>query len=239
MARVRYKWRIVGFIFKAICGLFIAAVVLLLFWRMISNSNDPKEMDTLIPNKILADTYAENNGKLDIFYQNQGKHTRGENNSGYFTVTQSAFIPQADQLQFVFRYNNSTLKYTYEDYFLPAIPSRDEEVYDVSVTIMYDLTPENEADNDGKTPEAVEYVRFFPSDMRACKRDLYNYRKFVFDNIEINDRVLAIYADFYYVGDIDYNEKPYGSLLLYYYTERNIDYKLSIADREAIEKFEP
>ena len=149
------------------------------------------------------------------------------------------FIPQADQLQFVFRYNNSTLKYTYEDYFLPAIPSRDEEVYDVTVTVMYDLTPENDADNDGKTPEAVEYVRFFPADMKACKRDLYNYRKFVFDNIEIHDRVLAVYADFYYVGDINYNETPYGSLLLYYYTERNIDYKLTNADKTAIEKFEP
>lgn len=239
MARKIYKWRIAGFIFKAICSLFIAAVVLLLLWRIIDNINDPREMDTIIPNETLCEAYSQGGGELNMYYQDQTRYTRGENNSGYFAVTQFVFIDEADQLQFVFRYNNSTLKYTQRDYELPKLPSRDEDVYDVTVTIMYDLTPENPNDNDGETPEAVRRERFYASDMLACKKTLYNYRKFVFDGIEIDKNVLAVYADFYYVGDVDYEKKPYGSLLLYSYNEENIEYKLSANDKKAIEEWTP
>lgn len=235
MARRKYKWRIAGFVFKALCALVIAAIVILLLWRIIDNSNDPKEMDTVIPNSLLLDAYKEKGDALNTYYQEQTRYTRGEDNYGYFAITQSLIIDDIDQIQFVFRYNNSTLKYTKEDYALDAIPSRDDEVYDVTITVMYDLTPENTADNDGRTPEAVRYERFYPSDMLAAKKTLYNYRKFVFDGIVIDDSVIAVYADFYYVGDIDYNEEPYGSLLIYHNEERNIDRKLTRNDIRAIE----
>ena len=195
-------------------------------------------MDTVIPNALLVDAYNEKGEDLNIYNQEQAKYTRGEDNYGYFAITQSIIIDDIDQIQFVFRYNNSTLKYTKEDYGLDKIPSRDEEVYDVTLTVMYDLTPENNADNDGKTPEAVKYERFYPSDMLAAKKTLYNYRKFVFDGIVIDESVLAVYADFYYVGNVDYNEKPYGSLLIYYYEEQNIDYALTRNDIKAIKAWE-
>ena len=46
-------------------------------------------------------------------------------------------------------------------------------------------------------------------------------------------------VDIYYVGDIDYEETPYATLLLYYYEDKaeNIEYKLSSADKKAIEKY--
>ena len=235
MARHKYKWRIAGFIFKALCTLIIAAIVILLLWRMIDNNNDPKDMDTVIPNSLLVDAYGEKGDSLNTFYQEQTRYTRGENNYGYFAITQSLIIDDIDQIQFVFRYNNSTLKYTKEDYSLDSIPSRDAEVYDVTVTVMYDLTPDDKTDNDGKTAEAVRYERIFPSQMLSAKKTLYNYRKFVFDGIKIDDSVIAVYADFYYVGDIDYNEKPYGSLLIYHYEEENIARKLTKNDVKAIE----
>ena len=237
MARTKYRWRIFGFIVKAVCGIFIAAVVGLLLWRIIDSSIDPGEMNTLIPNDKLCDAYEQNGGKLTMFDQNQTTHTRGENNYGYFGITQFVFIEEADQLQVVFRYNNSTLKHTKEDYALPSVPSRNEEVYDVTVLIMYDLTPENEADNDGKTPEAVRYERFFPTEMKAAQKTLYNYRKFVFDDIEITDDVIGVYVDFYYVGDVDYDKDPYGSLLVYYYGDKNRPVKLTANDKKAIEAF--
>ena len=112
MAHVKYKWRIASFIFKAICSVFIAAVVLFLLWRIIDNANDPASMNTVIPNSALCEAYDENGGKLTMFSQEQTTYTRGEKNSWYFAVTQSLFITEADQLQFVLRYNNSTLKYT-------------------------------------------------------------------------------------------------------------------------------
>lgn len=235
MARHKYKWRIAGFIFKALCTLIIAAIVILLLWRMIDNNNDPKDMDTVIPNSLLVNAYNEKGDSLNTYYQEQTRYTRGENNYGYFAITQSLIIDDIDQIQFVFRYNNSTLKHTREDYSLDSIPSRDAEVYDVTLTVMYDLTPEDQSDNDGKNPDAVRYERFFPSDMRSAKKTLYNYRKFVFDGIKIDDSVIAVYADFYYVGDIDYDKTPYGSLLIYHYEEENISRKLIKNDVKAIE----
>ena len=237
MARSKYKWRIAGFIFKAVCTLVIAAIVILLLWRMIDNNNDPREKDTDIGNTLLADAYAEKGDSLNTYYQEQSKFTRGENNYGYFAITQSLIIEDIDQIQFVFRYNNSTLKHTAEDYSLPSIPSRDEDVYDVTVTVMYDLTPENKDDNDGKTKDAVRFERFSASDMLSAKKTLYNYRKFVFDGIVIDDSVIAVYADFYYVGDLDYDKTPYGSLLIYHEDEENIDYKLTRNDKAAIEAY--
>ncbi len=234
MAYRKYKWRIAGFIFKALCTLVIAAIVILLLWRIIDSNNDPREMDNLIIDQKLVDAYNKCDGELDIFTQEQSKYTRGEDNYGYFAVTQSAIIKDADQIQFVLRYNNSTLKHTKADYALDKVPSRDENVYDVTITVMYDLTPDNSSDNDGKTPEAVRYERFFASNMISAKKTLYNYRKFVFDGIKLDENVIAVYADFYYVGDIDYNEKPYGSLLIYHNEEKNIEYKLSKDDIKAI-----
>ncbi len=237
MAFGRYKWRVAGFIFKAVCTLLIAAIVVLLLWRIIDSNNDPKIMDTLIANDRLAAEYQKNDGKIDIFTQEHTIYTRGEDNYGYFAVTQSVMIRDIDQIQFVLRYNNSTLKYTKADYDLDKVPSRDENVYDVTLTVMYDLTPDNTADNDGKTPDAVRYERFFPSCMLAAKKTLYNYRKFVFDDIKLDESVIAVYADFYFVGDIDYGKEPYGSLLIYHNEEADIAYKLTRDDIKAIEAF--
>ncbi len=237
MARSKYKWRIAGFIFKGICTLIIAAIVILLLWRIFDSNNDPKKMDTLIVTDRLAEAYEQNGGGLDIFTQEQSIFTRGEDNYGYFAVTQSVIIRDIDQIQLVLRYNNSTLKHTKEDYSLDAVPSRDDDVYDVTLTVMYDLTPDDLSDNDGKTADSVSYERFSASDMISDKKTLYNYRKFIFDGISLDKNVIAVYADFYYVGDIDYDKEPYGSLLIYHNLEQDIEYKLTKNDIKAIEAF--
>ncbi len=237
MAYKKYKWRIAGFIFKGICLLLIAALLILLLFRIIDSKHDPREMNTVIANDRLVAAYNEKGEDLDMFSQEHTIFTRGENNYGYFAVTQSLIIRDIDQIQFVLRYNNSTLKYTKEDYDLPEIPSRSDNVYDVTLTVMYDLTPDNTEDNDGKTPGTVSYKRFFASDMVAAQKTLYNYRKFVFDDIKIDDSVIAVYADFYYVGDINYDEKPYGSLLIYHNEEEEIKYSLTRNDIKAIESY--
>ena len=237
MAYGKYKWRIAGFIFKGICLSLIAAIVILLLFRIIDSKNDPKEMNTVIANELLVDAYEAKGENLDMFSQEHTIFTRGENNYGYFAITQSLIIREIDQVQFVFRYNNSTLKYTKQDYNLPEIPSRDANVYDVTLTIMYDLTPENTEDNDGKTPDAVAFERFFASDMISTQKTLYNYRKFVFDGIKIDESVIAVYADFYYVGDVNYDEKPYGSLLIYHNEEAEIKYSFTRDDINALESY--
>ena len=238
MARSKYKRRIAGFALKGLCAVIIASIVGLLLWRMIDNTFDPKVMNTVVANEALARAYAENGDELDAYYQEHSKYTRSETNYGYFAITQSLIISDIDQVQFVMRYNNRTLEHTKNDFSLPEIPSRDDEIYEVSLTIMYDLTPENKNDNDGKTPEAVSYERIEKYSYRIpAKKTLYNYRKFVFDGVKIDDSVIAVYADFYYVGNVDYNEKPYGSLLIYHSDEKKYDYKFSHDDIKALNSY--
>lgn len=277
MAHKKYSWRIAGFIFKGLCTLVIIGVIALLAWRIIDRNIVPKAVKTITPNEKLCEAYSEYGENLTIFYQDQTEYTREEKNYGYFANSGTLFIDEAEQLQFVLRYNNSTLEKTAEDYkyyevtdkdgnvlvfdsvldaedaaykINPASPdkyikeivsdlSRDDNIYDVTVTVMYDLTPEITDDNDGSNKDTVRYQRFHPtSDAISYKKTLYNYRKFIFDGIKIDETVLAVMVDVYYVEDINYDEDAYGTLLIYYYEEDVIDYKLTGADKKALEGFE-
>ena len=276
MARKKYGWRIAGFVFRGLCTLLILGVVGLIAWRIIDRSIVPSAVKTLTANEILCEAYTQNEKTLKMFFQEQNEYTQEDKNYGYFANSGTVFIDEADQVQFILRYNNSTLEYTAEDYryyevtdkegmvqayksyteateaakkidpwtpadyiqeIIPTLP-REKDVYDVTLTVMYDLTPENTEDNDGTVPEAVRYERILPSaDRISYQKTLYNYRKFIFDGVEIGDNVLAVYADVYYVEDVNYEETPYGTLLLYYYEDETIEYKLSRADINAIEAY--
>ena len=276
MARRKYGWRIAGFVFKGLCTLLIIGIIGLLAWRIIDRDIVPSAVKTITPNDRLCEAYEKNDGKLTMFYQDQTEYTREEKNYGYFANSGTVFIKEAEQVQFVLRYNNSTLEKTANDYKyykvidldgseqifrtrdeaaevahkiyttnpydhieeLRPMLSRDDIVYDVTLTIMYDLTPDNDKDNDGQTPEAVRYERIKATgDTISYKKTLYNYRKYIFDGIVIDDSVLAVLVDIYYVGDVNYEENSYGSLLLYYYEEDDATYKLSSADKKALNDY--
>lgn len=276
MAHKKYKMRVAGLILKGLGLLLSLSIVGFFVWRTVDRNTVPGAVKTMTPNEKLCEAYEENNGKLTLFYQDQTDYTREEKNYGYFANSGTVFIDEAEQLQFILRYNNSTLKYTAEDYsyytvtdadgntetfkkkadalnaakkicpddpekcikyFKPTL-ERDDNVYDVTVTIMYDLTPEVDTDNDGKNKDAVKYVRFQPTgEAITHKKTLYNYRKFIFDGIKVDETVLAVMIDVYYVDDIDYEKDPYATLLLYFYENKNIEYDLSRADKNAIEGF--
>ena len=76
------------------------------------------------------------------------------------------------------------------------------------------------------------------------QKSLYNYRKFVFDLDECSEdlselldsgTLLAVYADIYYVEDMDLEEEAYGTLCLYDYKTKIEDVELSTRERESIE----
>ncbi len=235
MPQNRYGWRIAGFIFKGLVSLLVITVIGILAFRIIDSKIVPSKVKTLTPNETLCEAYAEHGKDLTIYYQDQGKYTREDKNYGYFANEGAVFIEEAQQLQVILSYNNSTLEHTKDDYFLPEIPSRDDEVYSVSLRIMYDLTPENKDDNDGNTESAVRYARIMPSlDPISHKKTLYNYRKFIFDDVVIDDTVIAVLLDVHYVGDVNYDEDAYGSLLLYHFEEENLEYKMTLADKNAL-----
>lgn len=237
MVRRRYGWKIAGLIFKAICYTFIAGIFILLAWRIIDSKTEPREIRNIIPNEILADAYEENGGKLTVYTQSQEPFTRGDDNYGYFHIDEPIFIDEADQLQFTLRYNNSTIESLVIDHALSRLPARSENLFDVSVVIMYDLTPDNNEDNYGDVESAVSYKRIFPSECVSAEKTLYNYRKFVFDDIEITDRVLAVYVDIYYVGAIDYDVDAYGTLLVYDFETKNDAYKLNTSEKKSLAEF--
>ncbi len=236
MAKVS-GWRITKIILKAVVIIIIVGTVGLLLWRLFS-SGDPSGMKTLKANDKLIEAYraAEAEGEtLTMFTQPQPTNiTTAKHNYNYFSVSNVVFIPEAEQVQLTFRYNNSTIKHVKEDKGLAELPDRHDDLFDVTLWAVYDLTPDVVGDDDN-----VEYVRFYPTEelTEADTKNLYNYRKFVFDGVDMTSAekpLLTIYMDVYYIGEIDYEAEPYGILPLYQYVYPNEPYELTEADRKAL-----
>ena len=233
MYKRKFSMHIISFVFKALCTVLILAVLGILLWRFFSSGN-PSSMKKIVPNPSLCSAYSQN-PKMKYFTQKQNTITRTDHNSGYFSVTEAKFFEDADQVQLIFRYNNSTLKHLKEDYSLESVPDRNDEIYDVTLTIAYDLTPEDTSDNAGNAPESVRFERIHATYSSAEQKNLYNYRKFVFDGVKTGGDVLAVYVDIYYNQDIDYDKKAYGTLIIYDYKTKNRYSSLSGSDKKALD----
>lgn len=227
-------------------ALIILFVVVILAWRIFSSGN-PKSMETLYADGRLAELYESKGEDMYMFRQEQRSITSGEKNYGYFGITDYVIIPEADEIQLTVRYNNSTLRHTAEDFGLDEAPSRDADVYDVTLLLAIDLTPENKDDNLGNDENSVKFIRCHGETVASEQKNLYNFRRLVFtldgedaDLSELLDEglLLAIYADFYYVDAVDYESEAYGTLCLYDFKSEDITVKLQKADRKALEAFE-
>lgn len=231
MARTRAP-RLPGLILKGLLTLLILAVNGVLLWRMCS-SGDPAAIRTLSVNDKTLAAYEQYGDGLILRYQEQASITKSEQSYGYFSVTQCIFLPQANQVQIVVRYNNSTLSHLKEDYSLAELPDRTLDHFDVTLVRTTDLTPEDTSDN--LKEEALAKTRYFPNEeVRTDSTTLYNYRRYVFDNVTIEDLTLGVFVDIYYNGDINYEDRAYGTLCLYDSEMKWLDYKLTNADREAL-----
>lgn len=231
-----------------VCVLVFGTIALLL-WRIFT-SGDPADLRVLQPNQPLADAYAaarEQGRDLDVYYcDDMLTYTAENGHRGYFFAQRVRFIEDASQVQLLLRYNNSTIRYLKEDYKLEEMPNRDDDLYDVTLYIAYDLTPEDPSDNgDVENPAAVKFVRIQPTSVRAEKKGLYNYRYFVFDGVDMTVKdtpVLAVFADIYYTGDVHYLEdaggtQPYSALSLYNYSFEKTPYELTNKERKALEEW--
>lgn len=232
MARTRAP-RLPGLIVKALVVLLVFSVNATLLFRMCT-SGDPAAIRTLSVNEHTREAYAIYKDELILRYQNQASITISEQSYGYFSVTQCVFIPQANQVQIVVRYNNSTLSHLKEDYSLAELPDRNEDHFDVTLVRTTDKTPHDASDN--LLPDAIEKNRYFPSSVRSEQTSLYNYRRYVFDGVTLEDLTLGVFVDVYYNNDIDYEKRSYGTLCLYDREMPWIDYSLTRADRAALEQ---
>ncbi|MBO5939390.1 MAG: hypothetical protein J6Q82_07875 [Clostridia bacterium] len=203
-------------------------------------------MEGLTLNDKVVVAYEEEGDKLSMFNQNLDMITRAKHNYGYFAVTDSVFIPSANQIQITFRYNNSTIEHLAEDKGLSEVPSRESELFDVTLLLATDLTPDNTEDNLGNDPESVKLTRVHASSVTSETQNLYNYRRLIFDLDEIGvsmeellerGELLAVYTDIYYIEEVNYDETTYGTLCIYDHLAKCYDVKLSGADRRAIRKY--
>lgn len=228
-----------GRILRSLFVLLICVISAALFWRVFISGKLPKEMRRVAPNEVLHASAAEHGGELSAFTQKQGTATRGENNYGYFSVPRFVILPEAGQIQVVFRYNNSTLRATKEDFALDTVPQKGVEVYDVSLLLLRDLTPEDKSDNtDGS--DTIEKVRIAPTSCTIATTGLYTYFLYTFDGISL-ENVPVIYFDIYFPNGeaVDYTKDPYGTLRLYHEESERINVSLSSAEKKAIAEFTP
>lgn len=224
--------RAAGAIFRLLLTLLILAVIVIVVWRVFFSTKIPGEVKYLQPNDALSSAYAENGGNLTFRRQEQATITRGEKNNGYFSVVDCVFIPEAEQVQIVFRYNNSTVRHLAADYGLDRIPDKSEELFDVTLLRTTDLTPEDKSDNGD--PAAFSKDRILPTSFTRAETTLYTYYRFVFDGVTVASDTDGIFADVYYRGDIDYTRDAYGTLCLFASGDKWLTYSLSSGDKKAL-----
>ena len=234
----RIIWRIIKLGFT----LLVAGICIFLLWRVFSRGT-PSDMELITPNDKIYKAYLEaEDGELEYFTQDRLSLTT----DGKFGIPECIFIPDANQIQLVFRYNNSTIRALAEDYALAEVPDRSEELFEVSLLIQTDLTPDVQIDNAGDVESAVAYTRCQGKVVMEDTKNLYNFRRIVFDlddcGIDLDelmedDILLAIYADVYYAEDVDYDKTPYGTLFLYDYLREDHVKEISGKEEKLIKEF--
>lgn len=235
----REEHGVLWWIGRVILLILVIGTFAILLWRLLS-SIVPKEISTYIPTENAKAAYAAalaEGKEPDIFWNELDTITRADHCRGYFACPKALFNSDCSEVQVIFRYNNSTIRHLAEDYDLPSIPSRDEELYDVTLVAVYDLTPDDDTDNFGNDPNSVRMVRLHPTESKPMQKSLYNYRRLVFEGFDPNDPLLlAVYVDVFYKDDIRYDDgsEAYGTLIIYDYTQPRQAYKLTKADREAL-----
>ncbi len=233
MARFKAA-RIIGGTLKLLFTAVIALICGILIWRVFFSTKVPGSVDALLPNATLHSAYLQYGDDLTLRYQEQASITRGESNAGYFSVVSCVFIPEAEQVQLVFRYNNGTIDHLAEDYNLETVPDKSEHLFDVTLVRTTDLTPDDASDNTDASTLAKE--RFQPTDSLRDETLLYTYYRYVFDGVTVEDLTDGIFVDVYYTGAIDYSRTAYGTLCIYSTDQDWEEYKTSRADRRALEQ---
>ena len=214
---------------KAVGLLLVFGTIVFFIWRAFFSTIIPAEVRSLSPNPTLKEAYeaALTEGKeLTVFYQESQYDTTTvrDKNYSYFSAKEARFIQEANQVQLLFRYNNATIRHLVEDYKLTEIPDRSSDLYDVTLYVAYDLTPDDLTDNAGNNPESVKFVRYHATSSTPASTLLYNYRRMTFDGLDMtvtDNPVLAVYVDVYYLGDLDYEAEPYGTVCIYDYAAAN------------------
>ena len=244
MSRAWVAIKRLGRVIKFLSVCIIITVCVFLAWRIFS-TGIPDSIKTILPNEKLCEAYAQKGEELVVFDQYYDNITTDDRNRGYFAVPEAIFIPEVNQAQLVFRYNNSTVRALAEDYGLDPAPDREQDLYDVTLVFYIDLTPDDLTDNEEISDKTMRKIRVKPFDSTSERTTLYSFYRYSFDFDDAEEPInmqelidegllIAVHAEFYYNQDINYDQLPYGALNLYYFQRSNSPVKLTAADKKAL-----
>lgn len=197
-------------LFKILFWTFIITVNALILWRIFS-SGEPKFSKTYIWTQQAIDEYKASEDDFKVYnISKKATITEDITGNGSFSVMSTYYTPSAKQVQFTLCYNNSTLKYLKERYNLSETPKG--EVFVCTLT-----------DNNGHM-----YTEY---DFLTHSKNLYNYRRIVFPDIE-TEGLTSLTLKIYYAQDVLYSV-PYAKVDIF-----NIENRLkAIAKTEDPELF--
>lgn len=216
-----------------IARILVFGITALVFWRVLFSGHIPAAMKTLIVNDNTYGAYLQEGEKLTMYTQPQEQVIMEGASAGYFWVCQAVFVPEADQVQVLVRYNNSTLARLAEDFELDEVPGRGDTVLDVTLVITVDPDPTN------KTTTDRQKIRIQPTgDPLEDSTLMYNYRKYVFDGVTFDPAsTINLSVEFYYEGYVDYDDHPLGALVIYEPQYDTEPYSLTARDKKAIKQY--
>lgn len=224
--------RVLTWTFRAV----IAAIIALVLWRVLFSARVPGAAKVLLVNDKTYEAYEVQGENLSMFTQTRDQLTRLETDKGVyglFWVTQTRFLPEADQVQLLVRYNNSTLRYIAEDFKLDAVPDRRDDIIGVTLVVTTDPTPDDTKNGDS---HSVRYTA--TASPEIFETSMYNYRKLIFDGIDLNDPTLVdVTVHFHVTPYQDESDLPYGSLCIYSGDLPKEPEALTRRDRRALEQY--
>lgn len=224
---------LLGKILGWIGRILVFGIIALVLWRVLFSGHIPAKMKTLIVNENTYATYLDEGNKLTMYTQPQEQVIMEGDSAGYFWVCRAIFIPEADQVQILVRYNNSTLTRLAEDFELDRTLARSEDILDVTLVITVDPDPTNDTTTDRQK------VRIQPSgEPIGDTTMMYNYRLFVFDGVTFDPAsTINLSIEFYLEGFVDYDAHPLGSLVIYEPQYGTEPYALTLRDKRAIKQY--
>jgi hypothetical protein len=227
-----YALWILGHLLRFLFALLIIGVCTVLLWRVLFSQNPPDGFDEITGNARLQAALAEH-GTLTVIEQDQVKYTEGEDNYAYFNLEYCYFFKEAEQVQLVLFYNNSTLEHLAEDRGLSAVPSRGEEVFSLKMTQYVDVTPTDftkASENDILTEERV----ITPSKCEVTTNSLYTFLRYTFDGVALSEDTVVIYLDMCY-GEGE-SEESCGTLRLFHRESETLSREISASEKKIITK---
>ncbi len=203
-----YTLWIMGHVLRGLFALLIIFVCAFLIWRVAFSQKPPKEMRSITGNEVLRAALDEHETLTLLTQKTQVSYTEASDNQAYFRYDWCVFIEEANQVQLLFFYNNSTLEKVQEEQGLAKELPNGEVVFDVVLTQYIDVTPE------GHTGDPVtEKKEFLPvsCEVDTNRNGMYTFFRYTFDGVALADTVV-IYLDVYYEQLSD----SLGTLRLYH-----------------------